>query len=254
MLSKNKIKFIRSLHHKKNRQHEKNYLAEGEKIVGELLASGHEPLLLAAEEAWLTTHKLPSSCEHYTCSEKELKAAGTLHTPNAVLAVFPIPEAETDINTLQNQTCLLLDKINDPGNLGTIIRCADWFGMPNIICSDKSTDAWGPKAVQASMGSIARVEVFYAGLKELLSGAVNVPVYGAYMQGHDIGRSQMENPCWLLFGSESHGISRELEVFINKKLSIPSHHTGPHRAESLNMAMSAAIACHEFRRQHPSAG
>lgn len=254
MLSKNKIKNIRALHRKKERHAQKAFLAEGTKIVGELLDSGQVPLLLAAEPDWLKDRSLPAGCELAECGESELKAAGTLTSPNRVLAVFPLPDMKPGTEGLIKQTCLLLDGVNDPGNLGTIIRSADWFGIEQVVCSAGSTDAWGPKAVQASMGSIARVGVSYAELPKLLGQKKTPPVYGTYMQGEDIGQCQMDSPAWFVFGSESHGIGPGLEDYITKKLSIPLHNRRGKHAESLNMAVSAAIVCHEYRRRFPAHG
>ena len=173
-LSKNRIKYIHSLELKKNRKTEKVFLAEGPKLVGDLL--GHFPCrFLAATPEWLSQHsKLPVE-DVSKVSEEDLSRASLLKTPQQVLAVFEQPEYETDASVISHSLCLALDDVQDPGNLGTIIRLADWFGIEHIFCSPNTVDVYNPKTVQATMGGIARVKLHYTSLPDLIQSLKDIP-------------------------------------------------------------------------------
>ena len=185
-LSKNRIKYIHSLEQKKNRKADKVFLAEGPKLVGDLL--GHFPcqFLLATSE-WLSRNRPLSTVTDVTeVSEEELSRASLLKTPQQVLAVFRQPDEETDISVISHSLCLALDDVQDPGNLGTIVRLADWFGIEHIFCSPNTVDIYNPKTVQATMGGIARVRLHYTPLPEFIRSLKDIPVYGTFLDGENM--------------------------------------------------------------------
>ena len=252
MISINQIKHINSLKQNKFRKIHKEFIAEGEKTVAGILSSNFEISGIFALEEWLEKNK--KICKEFNVeqiSEKELKRISSQKTPNNVLAVVKIPENEIDIKTIFSDLILMLDNINDPGNLGTIIRIADWFGIKNIICSENTVDLYNPKVVQATTGSIARVKVYYTELKEFLQKTPeNITVYGTLLEGGNISKSKLKKTGIIIIGSESHGISKELFPFIKEKIKIPEYlaKTNTQKAESLNASIATAIVCYEFRR------
>ncbi|EAR14298.1 TrmH family RNA methyltransferase [Robiginitalea biformata] len=233
MVAKSELKRIRSLHQKKYRIREGQFLAEGMKLVGELLDSGLEPVGLYST----APEELPGS---QPITEGELRKASALVRPSGVLGVFPIPDPEP--LTFEGWT-LALDGVRDPGNLGTLIRLCDWFGIGELLCSPDTVDCYNPKVLQATMGSIARVRVVYKDLAETLD-ASGLPVYGASMEGEAIGGEQPLSPGILVMGSESHGLSGPVRDRLSQTWAIPSFG----RAESLNVATAAAILLYEIRR------
>ena len=235
MINKREIKLINSLKRKKNRIEEGLFIVEGEKNVQELMLSDFEILDIYATDGWLTDF------DHIKVSPKDLDRITSLSTPNKVLAVVKIPNLSS-INT--RITSLVIDGVNDPGNLGTIIRTANWFGINQVICSNNSVDKFNPKVIMSSMGSIFKTNVFYTDLDKFLS-ASKLPIYGALLAGESIYNVKINNPCSLLLGSESHGISKELIPLITNKTTIP----GGANTNSLNLAVSAAIYCSEYFKQ-----
>jgi TrmH family RNA methyltransferase len=259
MLSKNKIKFINTLKKKKHRNEKGLFIAEGTKVVTDLLDQGMEAELLCATEAWLATYPVFHSAnitEHIEITEKELQKISTLSTPQEVLAIFRIPPDRISEEDLSRQLSLVLDKINDPGNLGTIIRIADWFGIPNIICSSNTVDVYNPKTVQATMGSVGRVSVAYRELDSLLKEAAGWPgfnIYGSFLEGENLYQAHLGETGMIVMGSESHGIDQKLLPYINRRLYIPSFPvSGTTGAESLNVSVATGIVCSEFRRRYHS--
>ncbi|WP_455585053.1 TrmH family RNA methyltransferase [Bacteroides sp.] len=251
LLSKNKIKYIRSLELKKIRKEEKVFLAEGPKLVGDLL--GHFPCcFLAATSSWLQEHVSVPADEVAEVSQDELSRASLLKTPQQVLAVFKQPEYTIDTNMLRNSLCLALDDVQDPGNLGTIIRLADWFGIEDIFCSLNTVDVYNPKTVQATMGGIARVKVHYTPLPDLIGSLDNIPVYGTFLDGENMYEQQLSRNGLIVMGNEGNGISKEVEILINRKLYIPNYPQERETSESLNVAIATAVVCAEFRRQAAS--
>lgn len=256
-LSKNRLKYIRSLELKKNRKAEKVFLAEGPKLVGDLL--GHfKCRLLAATSEWLTEHRQTialeiqqsTTAEIIEVNEEELSRASLLKTPQQVLAVFCQPDNETNPSVIAHSLCLALDDVQDPGNLGTIIRLADWFGIEHIFCSPGTADAYSPKTIQATMGGIARVKIHYIPLPELIQSLPSeVPVYGTFLNGTDIYRQPLSNHGLIVMGNEGNGISKETESMINRRLYIPNYPAGRSTSESLNVAIATSIVCAEFRRR-----
>lgn len=238
MLSKSQIKTITSLKQKKYRLQQGLFVAEGVKTINELLASQ-----FSLQQLYTTnSFKIDANLETVV-SEKELKKISFLKTPNTALAIFKIPEPKA-INT--NQLLVALDNVRDPGNLGTIIRLCDWFGIRDLVCNLETVDCYNPKVVQATMGSITRVNVSYLNLTDFLK-TTHLPIFGAFMEGDNIYKSQLPNKGILVLGNEANGISREIEQVITTKISIPRFGQ-LQSTESLNVATAAAILLSEFRR------
>ena len=239
MISKNQIKFVRQLEQKKYRKKEGLFVAEGPKVVGDLLRAGFKAHTIFATCEWESQGQT-----FQEVSDEELRRVRFLQHPQRVLALFFIPtESVPSVSSLS----LALDDVQDPGNLGTIIRIADWFGIDTIYCSENTADAWSPKVVQATMGSIARVNIIYTDLQELISKA-QVPVYGTLLDGQDIYTQELSKEGIIVMGNEGNGISAPIRKLINRRLLIPQFHEGP---ESLNVAIATAITCSEFRRRYP---
>ena len=248
LLSKNKIKYIRSLELKKIRKEERVFLAEGPKLVGDLL--GHFPCrLLAATPDWLRDHPSIVANELFEATVEELARASSLKTPQQVLAVFEQPTHHFDLDTVRQSLCLALDDLQDPGNLGTIIRLADWFGIEHIFCSENTVDVYNPKTIQATMGGIARVKVHYTPLPDLIRSLGDVPVYGTFLDGKNMYEQPLSTHGLIVMGNEGNGIGEEVESLINRKLYIPNYPLERETSESLNVAIATAVVCAEFRRQ-----
>lgn len=247
MISKNKIKYIRSLELKKNRNKEGKFVAEGFKVVDDLLALQPADLIVATQE-WLHGKHLADQTEVIEVTEEELKKVSFLQHPQQVLAVFrQAQDGDFSINT--QELSLALDGVQDPGNLGTIIRIADWFGITHIYCSQDTADVYNPKVVQATMGSIARVKVEYGNLLALVESlSADVPVYGTLLDGDNIYQQQLENRGLIVMGNEGKGISPAIAKKVNRRLLIPNFPEGRATADSLNVAIATAITCSEFRR------
>lgn len=247
MISKNKIKYIRSLELKKNRNKEGKFVAEGFKVVDDLLALQSADLIVATGE-WLRGKHFGAETEVIEVTDEELKKISFLQHPQQVLAVFrQATSGDYSINT--SELSLALDGVQDPGNLGTIIRIADWFGITHIYCSQDTADVYNPKVVQATMGSIARVKVEYGDLLGLVESLpADVPVYGTLLDGDNIYQQTLENHGLIVMGNEGKGISPALAKKVNHKLLIPNFPEGRATADSLNVAIATAITCSEFRR------
>lgn len=253
MLSKSKIKLIKSLEKKKSRVETGCFLAEGNKLVDDLLGSFTCEYLLA-EKNWLESHEKIEVGEIIEAGHEEIRQASLLKNPQEVLAVFKIPSYPLDPNRIKSELTLALDDVQDPGNLGTIVRLSDWFGIQNIICSKGTADLYNPKTVQATMGAIGRVKVHYTDLPvffKRISGS-GLPVYGTFLHGNNIYEENLSPNGIVVMGNEGNGISPEVEKYIKKRLFIPAFPQGKNEMESLNVAIAAAITCAEFRRQSPS--
>lgn len=249
MLSKNKIKYIRSLELKKFRKEEKVFLAEGPKLVGDLM--GHfNCQLLVTLPSWLATHAEAQANETIEVTPEELTRASLLKHPQEVLAVFEMPDYPSDPQLPAQTLCLALDDVQDPGNLGTILRIADWFGIHDIFCSYGTADVYNPKCVQATMGALARVRLHYCQLPEFLN-ALNrdIPVFGTFLDGENIYSQPLADRGIIIMGNEGNGISPETSRFINQRILIPNYPAGCETSESLNVAIATAIVCAEFRRR-----
>lgn len=248
MLSKNKIKYIHSLELKKNRKEAQAFLAEGHKLVGDLLE--HFPCqLIVATSQWLRSHHNIQADEVIEVTEEELSRASLLKTPQEVLAVFRQPHYTFNPAIAKEQLCLALDDVQDPGNLGTIVRIADWFGIHHIFCSTGTADIYNPKTIQATMGAIARVRLHYCNLPETIGRLHDVPVFGTFLDGKNIYTQELSNHGIIVMGNEGKGISPEMSRLINRRLLIPNFPQGCETSESLNVAVATAITCSEFRRR-----
>jgi TrmH family RNA methyltransferase len=240
MLSKNQIKLIKSLESKKFRKREGLFVAEGPKVVGDLLRAGYQP------HAIFSTEPRPDA---ELITDDELHRISFLQHPQEILAVFHIPTPQESSNFhLPADICLALDGVQDPGNVGTIIRIADWFGITHIYCSPDTADVYNPKVVQATMGSLAHVQITYCDLVPLLREAA-VPVYGTLLDGQDIYQQPLSREGVIVMGNEGNGISPEVRQLVSHKLLIPNFNKNTETAESLNVAIATAITCSEFRRR-----
>lgn len=240
MLSKNQIKLIQSLQQKKQRLAHQLFFAEGIKVIQELLLSNFELIHLYTTQN--DFQEVPIA-KKIVIDENDLKKISALSTPNTCLAVFKIP-VEKKIS--ESGLILALDAIRDPGNLGTIVRLCDWFGIDQIICSKETVDIYNPKVVQATMGSIARVNVHYIDLESFII-QTNLPVFGTFMDGNNIYKSNLPQKGIIIMGNEANGISPEIEKLVENRLSIPRFGS-LQKTESLNVATATAIVLSEFRR------
>jgi TrmH family RNA methyltransferase len=252
MISKNQIKFVRQLEQKKFRKAENLFIAETHKVVGDLLAAGFRPVQLFATNDWISEHcpmLATLDCQITEVCLDELTRLSLQQHPQQVLALFPIPSAPQPLSNLTSKLSILLDNVQDPGNLGTIIRIADWFGIDTIYCSPGTVDAWNPKVVQATMGSIARVHIIYIEPDELFSQLpADYPIYGTFLDGENIYTQQLTSHGLIVMGNEGNGISDAVRARVSHKLLIPDFHKGD-TADSLNVAIATAITCSEFRRR-----
>ena len=172
-----------------------------------------------------------------------------LKTPQDVLAVFEQPHYVAQSNVIEHSLCLALDGVQDPGNLGTIIRLADWFGIEHIFCSQGTVDVYNPKTVQATMGALARVKLYYVNLPELIASLKQTPVYGTFLDGNNMYDEKLSEHGLIIMGNEGNGISKEVEKLVNKRLYVPNYPLYRETSESLNVAIATAIVCAEFRRR-----
>jgi RNA methyltransferase, TrmH family len=240
MVSKNQIKLITSLQQKKFRQAHQLFIAEGVKVIQELLDSQFVLDHLFVTE---TVFETVAISKKTTISSADLKKISALSTPNNCLALFKIPNEKLSVS---NGLILALDDIRDPGNLGTIIRLCDWFGVEQIICSAETVDVYNPKVVQATMGSIARVAISYIDLYDYLQ-KTTLPVFGTFMDGKNVYKEKLPTAGILVLGNEANGICSDIEKIITHKLAIPRY-GNLQKTESLNVATAAGIFLSEFRR------
>ncbi len=267
MLSQNQIKHITALKVKKFREEQRQFIAEGHKLVLDLLGSEFNIAGIYASAEWIIEN-LPEirkkNIPVFETLPREMERISSLSTPSPVLAVINLPlsnhQIDTSPHSLTGKLTLALDDIRDPGNLGTIIRIADWFGISTVLCSESCVDTYNPKVVQATMGSIVRVNVIRCNLIDVLTrisatgnepcSADHLPVYGTFLEGESLFLQPLSNYGIIVIGNESRGISAELIPFITQKLYIPSFGTpGAGKAESLNASIATAIICAEFRRK-----
>ena len=252
MLSKAKIKLIQSLEHKKNRREEGLFVAEGPKVVGDLLPH-FTCRLLVAEATWLSSHRDIQAAEIIEATADELRKSSFLKAPQQVLALFELPSHPVPHSIDEGELCLALDDVQDPGNLGTIIRVADWFGIRHIFCSRGTADAFSPKTIQATMGAIARVKTHYVDLPEYLQSlretSPQTPFYGTFLEGTNIYKETLTTGGIIIMGNEGKGISKQVQQLVTHKLLIPNYPEGCATSESLNVAIATAITCAEFRRR-----
>lgn len=246
MLSKAKIKYIRSLEQKKHRLQERLFVAEGPKVVSDLLRVAPARLIVHTS-AWKEYDS--TDTERIEVTEEELRKVSFLQHPQEVLALFPMFK-ETAPYPSHTSLAIALDGVQDPGNLGTIIRIADWFGVSQIYCSRDTADVYNPKVIQATMGSIARVQVSYTELNKLIDSLPDeYPLYGTLLDGNSIYEEPLSEGGLIIMGNEGNGISPKIRAKITHRLLIPNYPEGRKTADSLNVAIATAIVCNEFRRR-----
>ncbi len=240
MVSKNQIKLITSLQQKKYRIINQMFFAEGVKVIQELLKSNFE-----LEHLYTTQYDFEEvlGSKKSLIHENDLKKISALATPNSCLAVFKIPEEKTII---EKGLIIALDDVRDPGNLGTILRLCDWFGVEQVLCSKETVDIYNPKVVQATMGSISRVNVTYVDLEEYIS-QTSLTVFGTFMDGENIYKTELPQQGIVVMGNEANGISKEIEELVKNRLTIPRF-GNLQKAESLNVATATGIILSEFKR------
>lgn len=249
MLTAQQVKLIKSLQNKKFRFESGLFVAEGEKLVNDLLNGNLSFRTVYHTSEWVIPAGVRNR-NYQQVSPKEMERISSLVNPSTVLAVIEYPNYEVKHSELLESLTLVLDDIQDPGNLGTIIRLADWFGIDTIVCSQGTADAFSPKVVQASMGAISRVKVAYCNLPDFFREFNGTfPVYGTFIDGIDIYATSLNPTGLIVMGNEGSGISREVERFISSKLRIPNFAKNRESVESLNVAMATAIICSEFRRR-----
>ena len=241
MVSKNQIKLITSLQQKKYRISNQLFFAEGVKVIQELLQSNFE-----LEHLYTTQFDFEevSTAKKSLIHENDLKKISVLSTPNSCLAIFKIPEEKQIVDS---GLIIALDDIRDPGNLGTILRLCDWFGIETLFCSEESVDIYNPKVVQATMGSISRVNVVYGNLETFLS-QTKLPVFGTFMDGKNIYQEELPKEGIIIMGNEANGISTSVEKLVSERIAIPRF-GNLQVTESLNVATATAIILSEFKRK-----
>jgi len=250
MISKNKIKFLQSLSRKKVRDESSLFVAEGEKLITELMVAGFQfKTIVTGNEHFDKFNSI--QCEKLVATDDEFKKISILTTPSKVFAVCTQRIYELNDSFLNDDLTIVLDNIQDPGNFGTIIRLASWFGVEQIVCSENTVDCFNPKVIQATMGAIAHVKICYTDLKSFLRNAREEGrvVYGTFMEGENIYKSDLAANGLIVFGNEGKGISDELENIITQKISIPPFKKNNLTVESLNVSVAASIVCAEFRRR-----
>jgi TrmH family RNA methyltransferase len=253
MVSKNTIKLIKSLAHKKFRLREKLFLVEGDKNVSEVLNSKIKVEKLFATKTFLEVHKKDVNNVKLLeeANKDELKQASILKSPQNSIALCRLPESKKLPETFDSDLWIYLDDIQDPGNLGTIIRICDWFGIERLFCSPKTVDIFNPKVIQSSMGSFCRIDVTYSEFEDLATIANNekIAIIGAFLEGSNIYKQKLPQKALLVLGNEGNGISKIIENRITQKLRIPEFNQNVNSAESLNVGVASAIFCSEFKRQ-----
>lgn len=251
MLSKNKVKFIKNLHSLKGRKEHAQFVIEGDKMVRECMQSACKIHLLAARQSFIIENKkLISSSqiiEVVEVSENEMHLASSLKTPNQAIAVVSIPNHTFSISMLQNKFSLLLEDIQDPGNLGTILRIAAWFGFDYVLCSPHCADAYSPKVVQASMSAIWKVPVVQVSPLQVVT-ETRVKTYAATLNGKSIYETGRVSEAVIILGNESQGISEDILKLAKEKITIPPFYKQNKAIDSLNVAIASAIICSEFKR------
>ena len=259
MLSKNKIKLIRSLEHRKYRHEHGCFVAEGPKVVGDLMPK-FRCRYLCALEGWIQSHEgVSANVECDVVTSDELRKVSFMEHPQQVLALFELPLKREDcfrdldgsaFMVSKDRLCLALDNVQNPGNVGTIIRIADWFGISDVVCSRGTADVYSPKVVQATMGSLARVGIHEVNLPAYLSVLpTDVPVYGTFLDGENVYGKNLQDRGVIVMGNEGNGISSEVSRYVTDRITIPYFNGSDSGADSLNVGVATAVVCSEFRRR-----
>lgn len=252
MLSKNKQKHITALSRKKVRDQEKLFVAEGQKLVLDLLQSGLTCQYLIVDEKWINSQdSLKTDAEIIRTSSDLIKKVSGFKSTPTIIGVFEQNRHKLKVNKLKNELCLFLDDVQDPGNLGTIIRLADWFGIKSVICSKACADVYNPKTIQSTMGAIARVQTYYVDTITFFEEykSLNCPIYGTFLDGKNLYQEELNNNGLIIMGNEGKGIQDKLEPYVSSRLFIPNYPSEVATSESLNVSVATAIICAEFRRR-----
>lgn len=250
MLSKQVLKLIRSLEQKKYRKESGLFVAEGGKTVCDLIAAGVPCEKIVATKEWLVSHTLETKAPVIEVTADELGRASFLRAPQGILGLFKQCNEVVDPTIATRELCLALDDVQDPGNLGTIVRIADWFGIEHIFCSLGTADIYNPKTIQATMGAIGRVKVHYTNLPQLLASLKEqTAIYGTFLDGENMYEKEIKNCGIIVMGNEGNGISTDCAKEITERLFIPNYPIGRETSESLNVSTATAIICAEFRRR-----
>ncbi len=239
MITKSEINIIRSLGDRAGRSEHGLFVVEGDKSIAEICNAGFKIVRM------FTTTDGPG----LKIRSSDMARISSHKSPPDRLALFKIPERKIDFQLINKDLTLVLDDVQDPGNLGTIIRLADWFGIKQIICSPATVDVFNQKTIQASMGSISRVNVQYIPLEDFFKQVNNIPIFGTFLEGEDIYTSQLSHPAIIVMGNEGKGISDATSKFTNRRITIPPYPHDATTVESLNVAMATAVVCSEFRRR-----
>jgi TrmH family RNA methyltransferase len=254
MITRNQVKLILSLQKRKVREENSLFMIEGDKLVREYILAGNRVVLLAGKPEWIDGESeavITGADEVATVSYDELRRISSLRTPHNVLAVAPMKKGTFSEDILHGRLIPALEYVQDPGNLGTIIRIAAWFGIKDILCSPDCVDFYNPKVIQATMGAFMHVNVWYSPLDALLGRAASerIPVYGTTMDGTSVYEKDLGREGIILFGNESKGISETLLRHVTTRITIPGPPKPLAGIESLNVSMAAAIICSEFARR-----
>ena len=252
ILTKNQAKFIKSLNQKKNRDLSNLFVAEGEKIVGDLLQHKFMPEYIVALEDWYKKNRFSNALPAYICSLKTMSSMSSLKSAPQVLAVFRKKDQKLETKEFIQNISLVLDEVQDPGNLGTIIRIANWFGINQIVCLENTVDVYNQKVIQATMGAFHKVSCIYMSHSDFIqiTQEKDIPVYGTFLEGESVYSSDLKNRGFIVLGNEGQGISRNIEKQIRKKIHIPFFPKDNQHVESLNVAVATGIICSEFRRRN----
>ena len=253
MIGKNTIKLIKSLSDKKNRIHENLFVAEGDKIISEVLSSSLKIEKLFATNTFFEKHSFDSftTSAVIEVSQDEIKKASLLKTPQHCIAICQLPSPLKFPEEMTGPLTLYLDDVQDPGNMGTIIRICDWFGIKQVYCSPGCADLFNPKVIQASMGSFCRIEVISSAFAKVaaLAESNGIQICGAFMDGENIYTSDLRQKTLLIMGNEGNGINGQIARKVDRRVSIPQFSVSSKGAESLNVSVATAVICAEYQRQ-----
>lgn len=251
MISKNQIKYVYSFGKKKTRDEHHLFLAEGVKILRDILPYFEAEFVCATEEAYNEIQSLTKTNVE-KASNAEIEKMTQLQSPPKALALLRMPEHKLDYASISKSLILALDGVQDPGNVGTILRIADWFGIKTVICSQQTADVYNPKTIQATMGAIARVSVSYVDLPSTLQTLKNqykMPIYGTFLDGKNMYETELTSNGVIVMGNEGNGVTPEIDKMSDHRLYIPNFPVGVPTSESLNVSVATAIVCAEFRRR-----
>lgn len=250
-ISKAKIKLIAKLRDRKQRKALGIFAVEGHKSVADTLPYFSLELLVAGKDWLAANQELAPADKSFSATATELKQMSALTTPTEVIAIYRLPEEKIPgDDSMKGQLTLLLDDIQDPGNLGTIVRCADWFGIRNIVASKHTVDIYNPKAIQATMGALSRVNICYTDLAEFISRHRHIPLYATLLDGRNIYKTDLPQEAMIIMGNEGKGVSAELRKLITDSLFIPPYPPDAETIDSLNVAIATAVVLAEFRKRN----